>query len=395
MKSNKIIVIVLFLVQISAVYAIKICPECKQKFPDKVKFCPNDGKSLKNLQDAKTAKLTLSITPVSAKTCVDDLCTYSKGLLEIDLPAGDHSISVEAPDYNSQTFQITLFPDQHFKMAVSLSPMAKVSTAPEVIPTQAIDSELKNVIASVDTKNMVRIKGGSYKVGSERGNYDERPVRKVEIGDIFIDAYEVTCSEYAEYLDSIRKEGHRWCHPLEPVNKDHTPFHTYAWALRFSWIGGKPPAGMEGHPVVLVDWFDAWSYSKWAGKRLPTEWEWEIAAGSGEGKDYPWGNTFSPEKANIGDYPVKAGLFPDGISNSGAFDMAGNVAEWTSSAYDKDPRESKDFTGHFGQPVIKGGSWDDESRGCRISARDVRRSPFYRSTTVGFRCVADAPAFNR
>ncbi|MBI3039931.1 SUMF1/EgtB/PvdO family nonheme iron enzyme [bacterium] len=112
-------------------------------------------------------------------------------------------------------------------------------------------------------------------------------------------------------------------------------------------------------------------------------------AANGESRDYPWGDTFSSKRCNVGDFPVSVGFFHDGASPWGAEDMAGNVAEWTATAYEPDPRNGKPFNGRFGQPIIKGGSWDDESRGCRVSARDIHRSHAYRSTTVGFRCVSD------
>ncbi|MBF0543812.1 MAG: SUMF1/EgtB/PvdO family nonheme iron enzyme [Candidatus Riflebacteria bacterium] len=361
------------------------------KFPDKIKFCPNDGKLLKSDKGPKS-KISISLKPASASLIIDEVSSFTGELIEADFPPGDHKIEVIAEGYVPQVFKVTLFPEQQFKLSLDLVSLGINEPKASVRNDRTgdvVDPNLKNSLAQVDLENMVRVRGGQFRVGSERGNPDERPVRKVETPGFYIDKFEVSCQQYAKFLECIRKEGHKWCHPLEPINKDHTPFHTYAWALKFSWIGGKFPPGMENYPVVLVDWFDAYSFATWAGKRLPTEDEWEIAAGNGEGKDYPWGSTFSEEKANVGGCPVQVGIFPQGIADCGAFDMAGNVAEWTSTAYEKDPAESKNFSGHFGEPIIKGGSWDDESRGCRVSARDVHRSPFYRSTTVGFRCVVD------
>ncbi len=237
--------------------------------------------------------------------------------------------------------------------------------------------------------DMVEVKSGVYVIGSDRGNQDERPIRRYETQGFWIDKYEVTCAQYQRFLEAVKKDGHKWCHANEPANKDHTPYHTYAWALKFSWIGGNPPVNMEDYPVVLVDWYDAYAYAKWAGKRLPTESEWEIAARGSDSREYPWGNTFYSDRCNIGDKPLAVGSFKGGDSPFGVSDMAGNVAEWTATAYETRPADSRNFTGRYGQPIIKGGSWDDNSKSCRSAARDTRRAAAYRSTTVGFRCVSD------
>lgn len=374
-------------------WALKVCPECRAEFPDQTRFCPNDGRPLKAEKKADPGTLELKLTPKEAVATIDGLTQFKGPDVKAELPGGSHLIEVKAPGFSPQRITISLEPGHQETLAMDLLPLPsaepRVASEPVEIKSSVLPVQLANAPATPDFTNMVQIRPGTYQLGSERGNPDERPLRRIKTNGFYIDRTEVTCRDYARFLEAVRRDGHRWCHPLEPNNKDHTPFHTYAWALRFSWVAGNPPSGMEDNPVVLVDWFDAFAYASWAGKRLPTEDEWEICAGAGDGRDYPWGNTFSIDRLNVGDYPVKVGMFPTGASPWGILDMAGNVAEWTGSMYEPDARDSKLFTGHFGQPLIRGGSWDDESKSCRVSARDVHRSPMYRSTTVGFRCAAD------
>ncbi|MFZ2956716.1 MAG: SUMF1/EgtB/PvdO family nonheme iron enzyme [Candidatus Ozemobacteraceae bacterium] len=365
-------------------FATRICPECKARFADEIKFCPNDGKPLKAEKGGETALLDIHLVPGSAALTIDSISRHEGPRIQLELPSGEHRFEAEAPGYSPQRLSLTLSTGQTHQFCMELLPLNAAETLNENTPATASDESAANA-----ANDMIEIKPGTFQLGSDRGNPDERPVRRVETKGFLIDRTEVTCRQYARFLDTLKADGHKLCHPLEPPNKDHTPYHTYAWALRFSWLAGKPPVDMDDLPVVLVDWFDAYAYAKWAGKRLPTEDEWEIAAGAGDGRDYPWGNTFKVDFLNDGDYPIKVGQFPGGSSPWGVLDMAGNVAEWTSTMYEPDPRDGKLFDGHFGQPIIRGGSWDDESRSCRISARDVHRSPVYRSTTVGFRCVAD------
>ncbi len=360
---------------------MKECPQCRKTFDDGVNFCPFDGSSLKAVEEGQKGKVKINVDPPKARILIDGLPRGTGPSLSLELPPGQHRLEALAEGYGKQKMTFSLSDTQELILTLELqagsSPgNANAATSPD---------------SRVQQPEMVQIKGGFYMLGNERGNPDERPLRKVKVTDFWIDRVEVTCSQYQAFLEAIRKSGHKWCHPLEAPNKDHTPFHTYAWALRFSWVGGKPPSGMENHPVVLVDWFDAWAFAKWAGKRLPSEDEWEISAGGGDGREYPWGNTFYTDHCNVGQYPVRVGAFPEGKSPWGILDLAGNVGEWTATAYETDARDGKNFDGRFGQPIIRGGSWDDESRGCRISARDVHRTPTYRSTTVGFRCASDLP----
>lgn len=156
---------------------------------------------------------------------------------------------------------------------------------------------------------------------------------------------------------------------------------------RFSWKGTAPPDDRLDHPVVLVSHDDASRYCAWRGelrgqpRRLPTAAEFEKAARGTDGLAYPWGNTFAGSKLNTANGgpkdTVPAGTHAAGASPYGLLDMAGNVAQWTTTA------------GDAGTMLVKGSSWDDNAGfGRAASARMFKRS--VRHIVIGFRCAGGA-----
>ena len=197
--------------------------------------------------------------------------------------------------------------------------------------------------------------------------------RKAHLPRYAIDLAPVTNAEYARFLAA---SGYRPRHPENFLKH---------------WRDGAPPAGKEDHPVVYVDLDDARAYAKWAGKRLPTELEWQYAAEGPDALLYPWGNEMAPEKCNHGQTggttPVKA--FPEGRSPFGCYDMCGNTWEWTES-------ESSDGRTRFA--ILRGGSFykaegsvwytDGGPQSCRFGMKFLRMWPgLDRCATVGFRCA--------
>lgn len=227
---------------------------------------------------------------------------------------------------------------------------------------------------------MALIPGGEFLMGSDERLPDEGPAHKVNLPAYWIDIYEVTNEQYKAFIDATGRRS-----------PSHFRNRTY-------------PPGKADHPVTEVTWYDAEAYCGWAGKRLPTDQEWEKAARSTDGRMFPWGNEFDPYKANTpqrwvllkqeGD-TMPVGSFPEGISPYGLYDMSGNVWEWTSSWYEAYPGNTHPSE-NYGQQykTLKGGSWWDCSfYKCGISAPVFNRSFFLRGThnkSFGFRCAKDA-----
>lgn len=199
--------------------------------------------------------------------------------------------------------------------------------------------------------------------------------RPVAISRFAIDETLVTNAQFAQFLQA----------------SSYKPRHSENFLKH--WSDGRPPAGQEDYPVVYVDLDDARAYARWAGKRLPTEEEWQYAAQGTDGRKYPWGAGLEPGRANGGERqgptPVKA--FPAGRSPFGCYDMCGNVWQWTDS-------QRSDGRTRFG--ILRGGAWyaargsgwymDGGPRPADFAVKFLMTWPgLDRCRTIGFRCVVD------
>lgn len=236
--------------------------------------------------------------------------------------------------------------------------------------------QMRPTLTSVkDEAAMVLVPAGSFTLGMDRREaqalvkrlkkpwlplYDQEFLRRtMTLGAFYIDRYEVTNTQYQRF---VRESGHR-------------PSRYARW----------PQFNQDQQPVVGVGWHDAEAYCAWAGKRLPTEFEWEKAARATSGTAWPWGN--KPDESAFngrkqGKYgPVKVGSYPSGNSPYGISDMAGNVWEMTSSPW---PNESQP-TGH----VMRGGSFLNGIADVRSTVRWAANDEQKGAEWLGFRCVMD------
>ncbi|MDI3465877.1 MAG: Sulfatase modifying factor 1 precursor (C-alpha-formyglycine- generating enzyme 1) [Nitrospira sp.] len=234
-------------------------------------------------------------------------------------------------------------------------------------------SSVAVVQAETQAMPMVLVAAGEFTMGSNLGD-DEKPVRRVYLNAFYMDKFEVTVGQYARYLEvTDMEEPPDW-------NMMNQPQH-------------------QRRPVVNVSWEDAVNYCKWAGKRLPTEAEWEKAARGTDGRIYPWGNE-APTRlhANYGRKEwdnhqalTPVGSFEEGKSPYGIYDMAGNAWEWVFDWYDHDYYKKGAKTNPIGPAkgdgkVVRGGSWLYVPEFLR-SAHRFDAQPTNRLFGYGFRCA--------
>lgn len=309
-------------------------------------------------------------------------------------------------------------------------------TSIKLIPTAEIAFPPTPIVASIpqlgDTRNseidgmqLIYIPPGDFLMGNDYGATYEKPEHSVYLDGYWIDKTEITNAMFVKF---ITEKG---------AANDSSQLINYYSESHIHKIedGWKIDDGYDNHPVILVNWYGADSYCAWAGRRLPTEKEWEKSARGADGRVYPWGNTFDCRNGNFDDetqidaYMVPGGLscdgyqktapvgsFSTGASPYGVLDMSGNVLEWINNyfdefSYSKRPEiiptaltelellqmPGSDFCPHpdafcdeFMEPdenrVIRGGSWYSDDQSATTFSRDWQHSSEY-YTQVGFRCA--------
>ena len=259
-------------------------------------------------------------------------------------------------------------------------------------------------------EGMVLIPAGEFQMGSddEDADDDERPVHTVYVDAFYMDEYEVTNAQFKAFVDA---------NPHWQKDQIDAKFHDSTYL--YDWSGTDYPSGKADHPVVWVSWYAAMAYAEWAGKRLPTEAEWEYAARGGlAGQKYPWGNTLVNDRSWGGNTTPVGAYAANGY---GLYDMAGNVWEWCLDAYDAEfYAESQNSRNPISEArtlqwlldnftsiptnswrVSRGGSFFDVWRGgpnsgtffpgtqfVRVAERG-RATPSGTIDSYGFRCVRD------
>lgn len=265
------------------------------------------------------------------------------------------------------------------KKALEAMPAGQPAKARVLQPLPLQDFSMYKTIVSNEGREMVEIPEGPFTMGSNDGDPDEGPAHPVYLKTFFVDLKEVTQGEYERFERMTKREK-----PIVPVFEDDIS------KLQNS-----------DYPVVGITWNDAVAYCRWAGKRLPTEAEWEKAA-RGEGKRrYPWGDTFDQNYANVDGeddgflYLAPVGSFEVGRSPYGLYDATGNVAEWVLDNYSADYYQESPFRDPLGSEdedvykVIRGASWRESRIGARLTKRFSAKM-WRTDATVGFRCAKDA-----
>ncbi|MDQ3815256.1 MAG: formylglycine-generating enzyme family protein [Armatimonadota bacterium] len=244
-------------------------------------------------------------------------------------------------------------------------------------PLQADEIAQNDPLAVKTPERMVYVPAGPFLMGTDREdstgpnvprfNNDARPQHIVNVAAFYMDKTEVTNAQYKRYCEATG-------YPPPP-----------------HWHDGNYAEGEADFPVTRVNCWEAVAYAAWAGKRLPTEAEWEKAARGTDRRNYPWGNDWNPAVVVAdGQAPLPVGSRPEGASPYGALDLAGNVFEWTDSWYQAYPGSPHNFR-EFGTiyKVVRGGGFFGNRSDCQTHYRSVAR-PQTRSEGLGFRCVKDA-----
>ncbi len=263
--------------------------------------------------------------------------------------------------------------------------------------------QVKQRVSGFDGATLVYVPSGWFVMGDKSGDKDERPPRKIFVSGFWIDREEATAERFANFVAQTgykttaekRKWSWTWDASLRKGKGSWRKTKGADWqrpeGSKSSW------KTIPTQPVSHVSWVDAEAYCRWAGRRLPTEAEWERAARGGDGRRYPWGKMREAMRANLkggkdgfpGVAPV--GRFPKGASPFGALDMSGNVWEWVadryrSQAYRKMAERDPHGPAKGKTRVVRGASWGSPVAWATAHNR-YHRSPDYTNNKIGFRCA--------
>lgn len=269
-----------------------------------------------------------------------------------------------------------------------------------------VDAELKIDLREQVPPGMVKIPAGRFQMGSN-DFADEKPIHSVDVSAFYMDETEVTMEKFWECVKAGRCDP-----PWKTVKWDNIRQEDMKTDSQFCNANSR---GRGKHPVNCVDWNQAQAFCRWAGKRLPTEAEWEYAARGTTGRKYPWGNP-EPDKSNstilnacgtecvemakkkgltwtamyeINDgweTTAPVGTFKRDKSPFGVLDLGGNVSEWVSDLYTECYKKPGCPTNPNAR-VLRGGSWSNfDPQDARAADRD-RNAPANRGDSVGFRCA--------
>jgi formylglycine-generating enzyme required for sulfatase activity len=278
-----------------------------------------------------------------------------RALVVNNVPEGTHRLRATKAGHKEWEREVRVGTNQRAEVLIDIEPLR-----PEPPPPPR----------SEDAAEMVRVPAGEFWMGSDDGIDREKPRHRVYLDAYAIDKYEMTNALYKRFMDATSR------------------------AAPLYWNDAKWNGTTQ--PVVGVSWHDADAYCKWAGKRLPTEAEWEKAARGTDGRKYPWGDQWDASRANSDESKlgktVPVGSYPSGISPYGAHDMAGNVWEWVVDWFDENYYKKTPERNPPGPPsgerrVLRGGSWNGTAIGLRAALRSFNSPDRPSYLFIGFRCA--------
>ncbi len=294
------------------------------------------------------------------------------------------------------------------------TPIPTATLTPSLTPTLTLNVDSMQV-SEIDGMILVYVSAGEFEMGSsadkglaacqelyepfgnvecERSWYEDgEPIHNVYLDAYYIDQREVTNTQYKKCVEDGACDL-----PWDTSSYTHVEYYRNSQ--------------FDNYPVIYVSWYDAQAYCEWAGRRLPTEAEWEKAAGGENGLFYPWGNTFDGEMVNFCDSNcaefnwaswanpnyndgyadiAPVGSYPTAASQYGVLDMAGNVWEWVADWYDEEYYNNSPFENPKGPSsgeahVLRGGSWREVGDFVRTALRYTGYFE-YSDNSIGFRCA--------
>ncbi len=337
------------------------------------------------------SKLTVTSAPNGATIYVDNICIGKTPMHGYQIDTGirrekEIEIGLELSGYATCVKKATLMGGQPFVWGVPLEEMLK---QPDIQPT----------IVGKDGAEMMLIPASEFQM---IGNIHVKGLStNLYVDAFYMDKYEVTNAQYKKFLDD------------SPMWRKHNVLDKYHNGSYLGyWEGDNYPIGKDNHPVTHVSWYAAMAYAQWAGKRLPTEAEWEKAGRGGlSNVYYPWGDAIDASKANYDgnfDGPTAVGTYP--ANGYGLHDISGNVWEWCldEHAYYITPsgrmriyfklisaEEMEDILDNYtnvvniSERVLRGGSWDDFAHNVEVGGRHGLKATWAYGK-LGFRCVMPA-----
>jgi iron(II)-dependent oxidoreductase len=314
-----------------------------------------------------------------------------RAILSFDLEANGYGAVLATPGEPSAQIKALMQ-----RMAeITAKPLVSFSHQPAILPQQIVAIEPTRPAAEAPA-GMIRIPGGAFDFrvsgteieGGDNPGVDvqypwENTPRRyhehvMQVAPFYIDKYPVTNAQFKQFLDATHYM------PKDPIH-----------FLR-DWKNGTYPPSWENRPVTWVSLEDARAYAAWAGKRLPHEWEWQLAAQGTDSRVYPWGNLWQPANVPVAvtgramPGPDAVDAHPQGASPYGVMDMVGNIWQWTDEFTDEHTRAAILRGGEYYQP--QGSIWyfPQAFRNDQHSKLLLMATGYDRSGGVGFRCVVDA-----